>query len=128
MNPPFIIPVVSIDQNWQSIFVERDFESNPRGGMLLTDQIGAKNLRLRQSEAGYFADWHVAGDATLIIIQQGVLKITLQNGASKCFKAGDLFIVEDYLPENVIFDSSKHGHQAEVVGEEVLKAVHVKLS
>ena len=127
MNEAFTISVVSIDENWQSIFMDRDFASHPRGGMLLTDQIGAKNLRLRQSEPGYFADWHVAGDATLIVIQQGILKITLQNGDSKHFKAGDLFIVEDYLPQNMVFDSSKHGHQAEIVGEEILKALHIKL-
>lgn len=128
MNTPFTISVVSIDENWQSIFMERNFESTQRGSMLLTDQIGAKNLRLRQSEAGYFADWHVAGDATLIVIQQGILKITLQNGESKDFKAGESFIVEDYLHEDISFDTTKHGHRAEVIGNESLKAIHIKLA
>lgn len=95
--------------------------------MLLTPQIPAVNLRLRQSPPGYSSDWHVAGDPTLIVIQQGCLRIGLRNGEYRDFAAGERFIAEDYLPASIEFDSSRHGHQAQVLGNTPFEAVHIKL-
>ena len=47
--------------------------------MLLSEQIAAKNFRLRESLVGYKTKWHLSGDPTLILIQQGILRVTLQN-------------------------------------------------
>ncbi|MEO1050593.1 MAG: hypothetical protein AAFX87_08195 [Bacteroidota bacterium] len=127
METPFKIPVLTTDSTHISIFKEATFPETIRGGMILTDRINAQNLRLRVSEPGYTSDWHVAGDPTLIIIQQGTLRVILQDGSYKDFSAGDMFIAQDYLPEDIAFDPSKHGHRAEVIGDEVLRAVHVKL-
>jgi len=127
MSDYFIIPCITVDDNFISIFSEEFYPQTIRGGMILTDRIETQNLRLRKSAVGYSADWHVAGDATLIIIQKGILRLSLRNGDFKDFKAGDSFIAKDYLPEGIPFDSNLHGHKAEVIGNEELMATHIKL-
>lgn len=124
---PFTLLCIAVNDRFESIFTEEIMEKEIRGGMVLSPRIETQSLRLRESAPGYETTWHLAGDPTLIIIQQGVLRITLQNGDYKDFKAGDQFIAKDALPESMIFDETKHGHKAAVVGSEVLKAVHVKL-
>lgn len=123
----FQISTIEVDNSFISIFSEVKHEKIQMGGMLLTDRIDALNFRLRESEAGYKTGFHVAGNPTLIIVQQGTLRISLQNGESKDFSAGDMFIAKDYLPKHIPFDKSIHGHRAEVISEQLLKAVHIKL-
>lgn len=127
MQDQFKIPTLSVDNHFISVFSEESYEQIVRGGMILTDRIDAQNLRLRISEPGYSADWHVAGDATLIIIQKGTLRIKLRNGEFKDFTTGESFIARDYLPEGVDFDNNIHGHKTEVIGESQLFATHIKL-
>ena len=126
-NTPFTIPIITTDDNEISIFSETSFETNPRGGMFLTEQIAAKNFRLRKSDVGYKTDFHLAGDATLIIVLKGSLKIELQNGDSRIFTSGQSFIAQDNLKENTFFNEKIHGHKAHVVGEVSLEAIHIKL-
>ena len=128
MNQPFIIPIITTNDNGISIFDEVDFSVQQRGGLLLTNQIAAQNFRIRKSDVGYETDFHISGDATFIIIQKGSLKIELQNGIFKIFNPGDCFIAQDNLPENIEFDSKIHGHKASVVGNEALQALHIKLN
>ncbi|WP_396192256.1 hypothetical protein [Flavobacterium sp.] len=127
MNKPFIVTTITTNENRISVFEEVAFDVNQRGGMYLTEQIAAKNFRIRKSNIGYETDFHLAGDATMLIILKGLLKIELQNGDYKLFSAGDYFIAKDNLPENIIFDSKIHGHKASVIGDELLEAIHIKL-
>ena len=127
MNKPFIVTTITTNENGISVFEEVAFDINQRGGMFLTDQIAAKNFRIRKSNAGYETDFHLAGDATFIVILKGSLKIELQNGDYKLFSSGDYFIAKDNLPENIIFDNQIHGHKASVIGDESLEAIHIKL-
>jgi hypothetical protein len=127
MNTPFIIPIITANENGISIFSEVDFEANQRGGMFLTEQIAAKNFRIRRSDVGYATNFHLAGDATFIIILKGSLQIELQNGATKIFTSGESFIAKDNLAEDVVFDNKIHGHKASVLGNEILEAIHIKL-
>jgi hypothetical protein len=124
----FEIPCILADQRGVSFFSTAEYPKNDRDGMLLSEQIAAKNFRFRESEAGYATDWHLAGDPTLIIIQKGILRIWLQNGSFKDFGPGSQFIAADNLSEGVIFDPTKHGHKAEVIGSETLFAIHIKLA
>ncbi len=121
-------PTITVDEHFVSVFSEEVYPRHVLGGMVLTDRLEAQNLRLRESAPGYQTDWHVAGDPTLIIIQRGVLRITLQSGSYRDFSQGQAFIARDYLPDDIIFDSEIHGHKAEVVGDETLSAIHVKLA
>ena len=122
-----IISTITIDNSFISVFSQTEFPQHERGGMILTDRIEALNLRLRESAPGYATDWHVAGDPTLIIVQQGTIRITLRNGSFQDFSTGDMFIAQDYLPPHLKFGVS-HGHKAAVIGDQWFHAVHIKLS
>lgn len=95
---------------------------------LLSGQMDAVNFRLRTSPAGYLSDWHVAGDPTLLVILAGQVKIELRSGESKVFGTGDMFVAEDFLTEDTQFSETDHGHRAEVIGTDALKALHLKLA
>lgn len=123
----FKIKCITTNKKYNSIFTEVTYEKNDRNGLIISEQIGAKNFRLRESKVGYSTNWHLAGDPTLIIIQKGTLRITLQNNQFIDFEAGEQFIATDNLPENIAFDSTIHGHKASVIGEENLMAIHIKL-
>jgi hypothetical protein len=128
MNQSFVIPTITTNENGISVFENIDFSVQQRGGLFISEQIGAQNFRLRKSDIGYATDFHLAGDATFISIQKGSLKIELQNGAFKIFNPGDCFIAKDNLPEHIPFDKRIHGHKASVVGTESLQAIHIKLN
>ena len=122
-----IIPCVVNNGLNASFFSTREIALNGSPLRMLSEQQKCVNFRLRHSETTYSSDWHVAGDPTLLIILKGKIRIALRNGATKEFSAGEVFIAEDYLLPNVIFDNTIHGHRAEVIGKEDLSALHLKL-
>lgn len=111
-----------------SVFSDVQYTVDDYNGLFITERMDALNFRHRISEPGYFSSWHVAGDPTLIIIRSGILRITLRNGDYRDFSAGDLFIAQDRLQKSEMFEQTIHGHTAELVGEQVLLAVHIKLA
>lgn len=111
-----------------SVFSDVQYTVEDYNGLFITDRMDALNFRHRVSEPGYFSSWHVAGDPTLIIIRSGILRITLRNGDHRDFTAGDLFVAQDRLQVNEVFDQNIHGHSAKLVGDQALFAVHIKLS
>lgn len=122
------ITVIKNQDNGASYFTEKEFSLEDKGGMWISEQQSALNFRHRKSEAGYRADWHVAGDPTLIIILQGTLRIGLRNGEYRDFTKGMQFIAADSLKSGEIFNNLVHGHNAEVIDGQDLVAVHIKLS
>ncbi|MFT2090649.1 hypothetical protein [Paraglaciecola sp. 2405UD69-4] len=110
-----------------SEFLEEKVSIDDYNGLMISPRISAQNFRHRISEPGYFSDWHMAGDATMIIIRTGSLRLGLRSGEHKLFCAGDVFIAKDCLQPNEQFNSKVHGHTAEVIGNQTLMAVHVKL-
>lgn len=127
MNTPFIITTISTNENGISVFTDVNLEVQQRGEMFLTEQIASKNFRIRKSDVGYSTNFHLAGDPTFITILKGSLKIELHNGDFKIFKAGDCFIAQDNLKDEIIFNIKIHGHKASVFGNELLEAIHIKL-
>ena len=111
-----------------SVFSDVEYSLDDYNGLFISDRQDALNFRHRSSEPGYFSSWHVAGDPTLIIVRSGILRIGLRNGDYRDFKAGDLFIAKDFLQSNESFDDKIHGHTAQLIGDEVLLAVHIKLA
>ncbi|MEM0912680.1 MAG: hypothetical protein AAGJ37_17025, partial [Pseudomonadota bacterium] len=107
---------------------QEQFELSEYGGMFISPQQQAINFRYRTSDVGYQSDWHVAGDPTLIIIQQGALEIELRKGDKRTFGQGDCFIAADYLPQHIALDNTMHGHRARVLGDRYLAAIHIKLA
>lgn len=111
-----------------SVFNDIEYSIEDYNGLFITNRIEAQNFRHRMSEPGYFSTWHVAGDATLIIVRSGTLRMTLRNGDYRDFSAGDMFVAQDYLQNNETFNNEVHGHTAELIGDEPLFAVHIKLA
>ncbi len=123
--PPWLIPHLIADAEGRAHFVERPCALNDRAGMLLSESLPlGPNMRLRTSVPGYATDWHVSTEPVLIIILAGTLRIITRN-RSREFVTGDHFIADD-VP-TVPFDATRHGHRAEVVGVNPLRAIHVKL-
>ncbi|MFQ3192587.1 MAG: hypothetical protein ACI936_003739 [Paraglaciecola sp.] len=112
----------------QSYFIEQQYCLDDYNGLFISPRQTALNFRHRMSEPGYYSDWHVAGDPTLIIIRSGILRIGLRDESYQDFVAGDVFIAQDKLPANVAFNNNTHGHTAQVIGEQQLIALHLKLS
>jgi len=121
--------IISICNNGdgESYFSSRSIDLDGDDHWRLSKQQSALNFRLRSSSAGYASDWHVAGDPTLLIILSGVIQIELRSGSVRQFKAGEMFVAEDYLEHGSSFKET-HGHRAEVIGDESLNALHLKLA
>ena len=111
-----------------SVFTKKKLPLNDYNGLFITDRVEAQNFRHRFSKPDYKSDWHVAGDPTLILIRSGTLRIGLRNGEYQDFSAGDMFVAQDYLQAEEAFDDQVHGHSAQVIGDEPILAVHIKLS
>lgn len=123
-----LVPVLCNIKTEQSYFVDQTYSLEDYNGLFISPRQQALNFRHRMSEPGYVSDWHVAGDPTLLLIRTGTLRIGLRDGSFRDFVAGDAFIAQDRLLENTPFDDEVHGHTAQVIGEQVLTAVHIKLS
>lgn len=121
------IPSIVNNGQGQSVFSSREVDLNGTDTRMLSDQISAVNFRLRESDTSYSSSWHVAGDATLLVVLAGVMRIELRDGSIQEFASGDMFIAEDYLPEGVPFDEALHGHRAEAIGDQALSVIHIKL-
>jgi len=120
--------VANTGKTGHSMFSDMHYSVQDYNGLFITDRIDALNFRHRASEPGYFSSWHVAGDPTLIIIRSGILRMTLRSGEYRDFSAGDMFIAQDHLQLGEEFDDEVHGHTAELIGDETLLAVHIKLA
>ncbi|MBL4631509.1 MAG: hypothetical protein JKY14_10255 [Paraglaciecola sp.] len=122
------IPILCNTQTERSYFIDQQYSLDDYNGLFISVRQQALNFRHRMSESGYFSDWHVAGDPTLIIIRSGILRIGLRDQSYHDFAAGDVFIAQDRLVDNTSFDNTVHGHTAQVIGEQPLIALHLKLS
>jgi len=122
------VPVLCNASTGYSVFNEKTYTLEDYNGLFISPRIDALNFRHRVSKPGYYSSWHVAGDPTLIIIRSGTLRIGLRDGSHRDFSAGDIFIAQDKLTENTEFDNQSHGHTAQVVGEQDLLALHIKLA
>ncbi len=111
-----------------SFFSQRSFMLSGDESRRLTERINAENFRMRTSGIRYSSEWHVAGDPTLLIILGGSMRIFLRNEEYKDFTVGTMFIAEDYLDYDIEFDNLIHGHRAQVIGDEELFAIHLKLN
>jgi len=123
-----IVPVLCNADTGYSAFTDQPHTLEDYNGLFISPRINALNFRHRVSQPGYFSSWHVAGDPTLIIIRAGTLRIGLRDGSYRDFTAGDIFIAQDKLPENAAFDNQVHGHTAQLIGEQKLLALHIKLA
>lgn len=118
--------MVTNDGHGASYFDTYQVELGGTVERMLSEQQHAENFRLRTSDPSYEADFHTAGDPTLIVILKGALQIELRNGESQIYTAGEMFIASDYL-EAGAEATEIHGHKAKVKGSDELHALHLKL-
>lgn len=123
-----IVPVLCNIETQSSYFEDQVYSLDDYNGLFISSRQEALNFRHRMSEPGYFSDWHVAGDPTLLIIRSGILRIGLRDGSYRDFCAGDVFIAQDKVLDATLFDKQVHGHTAQVIGNQPLVALHIKLS
>lgn len=122
------VPVLCNIDTELSYFVDQQYSLEDYDGLFISSRQQALNFRHRMSEPGYFSNWHVAGDPTLIIIREGILRIGLRDNSYRDFAAGNAFIAQDRLADEMTFDDNIHGHTARVIGDEKVVALHLKLS
>lgn len=121
------IPILTVNSKGESVFKALILSLNDYNGMFISDRQEALNFRHRWSAVGYESNWHLAGDPTLIIVQQGSIELRLKNGEAKIFSVGEQFVAADYLPE-ALDKSENAGHKARVIGNNDFSALHIKLS
>lgn len=121
------VPTITNDGQGASYFSTREIELNGDITRQLSDQISVVNFRLRRS-LGYSADYHVAGDPTLLIVLSGTMRIELPSGEHRDFSVGDMYIAEDYLLPEIDFKKGRHGHRAQTLDSLPYNALHLKLA
>jgi hypothetical protein len=67
--PNLNVPILCNIKTDSSYFMEQQYCLDDYNGLFISSRQEALNFRHRMSEPGYFSDWHVAGDPTLIIIR-----------------------------------------------------------
>lgn len=87
----------------------------------------ASGCQFRQSPVGFRSQFHCTTDEQWLFVLSGEMKIGLQDGSSRNFKAGDHFYSADLLPEGATFDPEVHGHWSCQVGEHPLVTLFVKV-
>jgi hypothetical protein len=100
-------------------------EGSPQA--MLSPVLPASGCQLRQSPVGFRSQFHCTTEEQWLVVLSGEMKIGLQDGSSRNFKAGDHFYSADLLPEGASFDPTVHGHWSCQVGEQPLVTMFVKV-
>jgi len=85
----------------------------------LTQFLDASKIVFFQIPAGWFGDWHPAPKKQFFCCLKGEAELTASDGEVRCFKAGDVFLLED---------TTGKGHTTRVVGEASFEAAVVQLT
>lgn len=93
---------------------------------MLSDLLPATACQLRQSPVGFRSQFHCTSEPQWLFVLAGEMRIGLQDGSARCFRAGQHFYSADLLPEGAVFDPQVHGHWSCQVGEEALVTLFIK--
>jgi hypothetical protein len=99
-------------------------EGSPRA--MLSPLLPSDGYQLRHSPVGFTKEFHCTPNRQFVFILGGVMEISLQDGTSKIFKAGEHFYSADELPTGQTFDPTVHGHQSRQVGNEPLTTLFLR--
>lgn len=94
---------------------------------MLSALMPATGCQLRQSPIGFRSQFHCTTEPQWLFVLAGEMKIGLQDGSTRNFKAGEHFYSADMLPAGVTFDPEVHGHWSCQVGEHPLVTLFVKV-
>ena len=93
-------------------------QGSPR--TMLSELLPSAGYQFRRSPVGSTKEFHCTKEPQFVFILSGEMQITLQDGSSKTFTAGQHFYSNALLPEGETFDSAIHGHQSRQVGDQPL--------
>jgi len=82
--------------------------------------------QLRHSPVGFRSQFHCTGTPQWVVILSGQMEISLQDGSSRLFSAGEHFYSDDTLPAGASFDATVHGHWSRQVGDAPLVTLFVR--
>lgn len=91
----------------------------------LSPTFGSSDCRIRRSPVGYSYGFHCSSRPLWVVILQGQLQISLQDGTSRLFKPGDCLLSANVLPPGAVFDKNVHGHASRQVGPDPLVTMFV---
>lgn len=92
----------------------------------LSAEFPSAGYRLRHSPVGFRSQFHCTVTPQWVFILGGEMEISLQDGSSRLFKAGEHFYSADVLPTGATFDPAVHGHWSRQVGADPLVTLFVK--
>ena len=93
----------------------------------LSALLPAAGYQLRESPLGFASEFHCTPKPQWVFILQGEMQITLQDGSSRSFVAGEHFFSADVLPEGARFDPKLHGHRSAQRGNLPLVTLFLKI-
>lgn len=82
--------------------------------------------QLRHSPVGFRSQFHCTGTPQWVVILQGQMEISLQDGSARVFGPGEHFYADDRLPEGASFDAAVHGHWSRQIGDQPLVTLFVR--
>jgi len=100
-------------------------EGSPQA--MLSPVLPARGCQLRQSPVGFRSQFHCTTEEQWLVVLGGEMKIGLQDGSSRNFKAGEHIYSADLLPAGASFDPTIHGHWSCQVGDQPLITMFVKV-
>ncbi|MEI8169200.1 MAG: hypothetical protein WCG50_05965 [Rhodoferax sp.] len=92
----------------------------------LSPLMASGGFQLRESPVGFRSTFHCTGKPQWVFILGGQMEISLQDGSSRVFTAGQHFYSADTLPEGATFDPAVHGHWSRQLGQEPLQTLFVQ--
>ncbi len=92
----------------------------------LSTLLPANGVQFRRSPVGFRSTWHCTGAPQWVFILSGLMRIGLQDGTSRVFKAGEHFYSADTLPTGATFDAAVHGHWSAQEGESPLETLFIR--
>jgi len=99
-------------------------EGSPQA--MLSRLFPASACQFRQSPVGFRSQFHCTTETQWLFVLGGEMKIGLQDGSCRHFKAGEHFYSADLLPAGATFDPKIHGHWSCQVGDQPLVTLFVK--
>jgi len=119
--------ILVTDNDGRARFRERDSRLDAGTPLVrLSELFSSGGYQFRESPLGYESAFHCVEHPQWIVILKGVMEITLQDGSSRQFKAGEYFFCADVLPAQTQFDPKLHGHRSRQLGAEVLQTLFVR--
>ncbi|GAB1481435.1 hypothetical protein MASR2M78_02500 [Treponema sp.] len=84
------------DSRGESHYEDIEVELKPSGPLgSMAEPLAVTSMILRENEAGYDFDWHVAPRRQYIVMLEGLVEIQASDGEVRTFGPGQIVLVED---------------------------------